>query len=184
MLAEVLNRAAKEFPDRIAYVSAEGWGATFGQLDQFSDECAVWLSSRAGVREGDVVSLVMPSTESKSVDYELTYLHKEGGRRVRQKAGKYNMAKHVFKATTKASAAAVSSISFARNRVSVNAPEAVVVETPQYGVATVSDMRLAGPDLIASSYTEATQKYEALLARRPELTGQVQILAHHELNAD
>ena len=65
MLAEVLNRAAKEFPDRIAYVSAEGWGATFGQLDRFSDECAVWLSRRAGVREGDVVSLVMPST----IDY-------------------------------------------------------------------------------------------------------------------
>ena len=62
MLAEVLNRAANEFPDRIAYVSAEGWGATFRQLDQFSDECAVWLSTRAGVREGDVVSLVMPST--------------------------------------------------------------------------------------------------------------------------
>ena len=62
MLAEVLNRAAIEFPDRTAYVSAEGWGATFRQLDQFSDECAVWLSTRAGVREGDVVSLVMPST--------------------------------------------------------------------------------------------------------------------------
>ena len=62
MLAEVLNRAADEFPDRIAYVSAEGWGATFRQLDQFSDECAVWLATHAGVREGDVVSLVMPST--------------------------------------------------------------------------------------------------------------------------
>ena len=62
MLAEVLNRAAIEFPDRIAYASAEGWGATFRQLDQFSDECAVWLSLNAGVREGDVVSLVMPST--------------------------------------------------------------------------------------------------------------------------
>ena len=55
MLAEVLNRAAVEFPDRIAYVSADGWGATFRQLDQFSDECAVWLSLHAGVREGDVV---------------------------------------------------------------------------------------------------------------------------------
>ena len=62
MLAEVLNRAAVEFPDRIAYASAEGWGATFRQLDQFSDECAVWLATHAGVREGDVVSLVMPST--------------------------------------------------------------------------------------------------------------------------
>ena len=65
MLPEVLNRAALEFPDRVAYVSPEGWGATFRQLDQFSDECAAWLASRAGVREGDVVSLVMPST----IDY-------------------------------------------------------------------------------------------------------------------
>jgi hypothetical protein len=139
----------------------------------------------SGFRITGSASLVMPSTESTGVDYELTYLHKEeGGKRVRQKAGKYNMAKHVFKAGTRASAAAVSSISYARNRVSVNGPEAVAVEPPQYGVANVSDMRLAGPDLIASSYTEATQKYEALLARRPELTGQVQILAHHELNVD
>ena len=65
MLAEVLNRAAIEFPDRVAYVSDAGWGATFRQLDQFSDECAVWMSANAGVREGDVVSLVMPST----IDY-------------------------------------------------------------------------------------------------------------------
>ena len=68
MLAEVLNRAAIEFPDRIAYVSAEGWGATFRQLDQFSDECAVWLATNAGVREGDVVSLVMPSSSFSWID--------------------------------------------------------------------------------------------------------------------
>jgi acyl-CoA synthetase (AMP-forming)/AMP-acid ligase II len=65
VLAEVLNRAAVEFPERVAYVADAGWGATFRQLDQFSDECAVWLSTHAGVREGDVVSLVMPST----IDY-------------------------------------------------------------------------------------------------------------------
>ena len=65
MLAEVLNRAAIELPERVAYVNEAGWGATFRQLDQFSDECAVWLATHAGVREGDVVSLVMPST----IDY-------------------------------------------------------------------------------------------------------------------
>jgi hypothetical protein len=138
----------------------------------------------SGFKVTGAASLVMPSTELKSVDYELTYLHKEGGKRVRKKAGKYNMPKHVFKATTKASAAAVSSVSHARNRVSVNAPETVAVEQPQYAVANVSDMRLASPDLVASTYTEATQKYEALIARRPELKDQVQVLAHHELTVD
>jgi acyl-CoA synthetase (AMP-forming)/AMP-acid ligase II len=69
VLAEVLNRAAIEFPDRIAYVCDAGWGATFRQLDQYSDECAVWLATHAGVREGDVVSLVMPST----IDYIVVF---------------------------------------------------------------------------------------------------------------
>ena len=87
----------------------------------------------SGFKVTGAASLVMPSAELKSVDYELTYLHKEaGGKRVRQKAGTYNVPKHVFKATTKASAASVSSVSSARNRVSVNAPEAVAVEQTQY----------------------------------------------------
>ena len=34
MLAEVLNRAAKEFPDRVAYRTTDGVSATFRQLDQ------------------------------------------------------------------------------------------------------------------------------------------------------
>jgi hypothetical protein len=124
----------------------------------------------------------MPTAVNKSVEYELTYLHNKRTQRTR--AGKYNMANHVFKASTKASAAAVSTLSYARNRISVNAPDAVAVAPPQYVVANVSDMRLAGPDLVASSYTEASQKYSALIARRPELKEQVQILAHHELNED
>ena len=127
-------------------------------------------------------SLVMPTAVNKSVDYELTYLHKK--RKTRTRAGKYKMAKHVFKAATKAAAVAASPLSFARTKLSVNAPEAVVVAPPAYGIANVSDMRLAGADMAASSYTEATQKYEALIARRPELAQQVQILAHHELNVD
>ncbi len=136
----------------------------------------------SGFKVTGASSLVMPAAVSKSVDYELTYLHKKRTQRTR--AGKYKLAKHVFKASTKASAAAVSTLSYARNRISANAPDAVTMQPPQYGVANVSDMRLAGPDLLASSYTEASQKYKALIARRPELKDQVQILAHHELNGD
>jgi hypothetical protein len=136
----------------------------------------------SGFKVTGASSLVMPTAVNKSVEYELTYLHKKRTQRTR--AGKYRMAKHAFKASTKASAAAVSTLSYARNRISVNAPDTVAVAPPQYAVANVSDMRLAGPDLVASSYTEASQKYSALIARRPELKEQVQILAHHELNED
>jgi hypothetical protein len=136
----------------------------------------------SGFKVTGASSLTMPTAINKNVDYELTYLHSKRTQRTR--GGKYGLAKHVFKASTKASAAAVSTLSYARNRISVNAPEAVAVDNPQYAVANVSDMRLAGPDLVASSYTEASQKYNTLIARRPDLKDQVQILAHHELNDD
>ena len=123
-------------------------------------------------------SLVMPTAVNQSVEYELTYLH----RKQRSRAVKYNVSRHAFKASTKASAVTTSALSYARNRISVNAPEVVAFEAPQYAVANVSDMRLAGPDLVAGSYTEASQKFSALIARRPELRDKVQILAHHELN--
>ncbi len=127
-------------------------------------------------------SLVMPTAVNKSVEYELTYLHKT--RTTRTRKVRYNQSKQAFKASTKGSASAVSTLSYARNRISVNAPESVALQPPQFGVANVSDMRLAAPELVAGSYTEATDQYNALIARRPELAGQVQILAHHELNHD
>lgn len=61
MLHEVLTQAARDFADRVAYVSADGWNATYEQLDRLSDEAAVWLARHAKVREGDVVALIMPS---------------------------------------------------------------------------------------------------------------------------
>jgi hypothetical protein len=136
----------------------------------------------SGFKVTGASSLVMPAAVNKSVEYELTYLREKRTQLFR--AGEYRMANQVFKASTKASAATVSTLSYARNRISVNAPDAVAVEPPQYAVANVSDMRLAGADLVAGSYTEAQQKYSALIARRPELKDQVQVLAHHELNRD
>jgi hypothetical protein len=134
----------------------------------------------SGFKVTGATSLVMPTAVNKSVEYELTYLHK--ARTQRTRPVKYLMAKHVFQASTKASAVAASTLSYARNRVSVNAPESVALQPPAYGIANVSDMRLAGPDLVASSYTEAAQKLSALVARRPELRDQVQILTQQELN--
>lgn len=127
-------------------------------------------------------SVVMPTAVNKSVDYELTYLKKKQQQRIH--AGKYRMSRHAFKASTKAGAVANSPLSYARNRISANAPQAVAVETPQYGVANVEDMTLTAPGLLASSFTEASQKYNALISQRPELKDKVQILAHHEIRGN
>lgn len=136
----------------------------------------------SGFKVTGAESVVMPTAVNKSVEYELTYLHKK--RKERTHAGKYRMGKTSFKASTRAGAVAQSPLSHARNRVSVNAPEGVAVATPQFGIANVEDMRLAGPGMLAGSYTEASEKYSALISRRPELKDQVQILSHHEINDD
>jgi hypothetical protein len=136
----------------------------------------------SGFEVTGAATLVMPTAVNKSVDYELTYVREK--RTERSRGGKYRFANRAFRESTKAGAVARSPLSHARNRISDNAPEPVTLEPPRYGVANVSDMRLTAPDLVASSYTEAAEQYRTLVARRPELKGRVQVLAHHELNMD
>lgn len=69
MLAEVVRAAGREIGDRVALVSPGGWTYTYRELDHASDEVAVWLAQHAGVRQGTVAALVLPST----VDYLVLY---------------------------------------------------------------------------------------------------------------
>ena len=69
MLPEIVRGAAARFPDRVAFVSADGSTTTYAQLDHRSDRVARGLARR-GVAEGDVVALVLPST----VDYIVAYV--------------------------------------------------------------------------------------------------------------
>jgi acyl-CoA synthetase (AMP-forming)/AMP-acid ligase II len=70
MLAEVVRRAGAEFGDRVALVSPGDWEFTYRQLDQASDEAAVWLARNLAVDESTVAALVLPST----VDYLVLYV--------------------------------------------------------------------------------------------------------------
>jgi acyl-CoA synthetase (AMP-forming)/AMP-acid ligase II len=70
MLAEVVRQAGKEFAGRVALVSPGDWDYTYAELDQASDEAAVWLARHAGVHAGTVAALVLPST----VDYLVLYV--------------------------------------------------------------------------------------------------------------
>jgi acyl-CoA synthetase (AMP-forming)/AMP-acid ligase II len=68
MLGEIVREAARRFGDATAYVAADGWEITYGQLDRLSDELAAGLAQR-GVRDGDVVALALPSTPEYPVAY-------------------------------------------------------------------------------------------------------------------
>lgn len=117
---------------------------------------------------------------NKSVDYELSYLRKK--RFTIVFAGLYKYAKSLFKSNLRASAVSNSSLSFATNRKSVNAPEEVIVNKDEFVIANKSDMKIYDDGMVAGSYSEATEMYATLVAQQPELKNKVQILSQYELN--
>lgn len=69
MLAETIERAAREFGSRAAFVTPSGGPVSFEQLELAGRETAAGLRER-GLGEGSVVGLVLPS----GVDYVAIYL--------------------------------------------------------------------------------------------------------------
>jgi acyl-CoA synthetase (AMP-forming)/AMP-acid ligase II len=68
MIPVTVAEAARRFGDRIAYVSEHDWSVTYADIDRISDEVAAGLA-REGVREGDVIALVLPP----GIEYLLAY---------------------------------------------------------------------------------------------------------------
>jgi acyl-CoA synthetase (AMP-forming)/AMP-acid ligase II len=60
MIPKTVAEAARRFGDRTAYVTESDWSVTYADIDRISDEVAAGLA-REGVREGDVVGLVLPA---------------------------------------------------------------------------------------------------------------------------
>lgn len=69
VLTNISRRAAADFADTTAYLTEDGWGITYAELDLAADEAAAGLAGR-GVGAGDAVALVLPSV----VDYVVLYL--------------------------------------------------------------------------------------------------------------
>lgn len=68
MLAETLRAAVDRFADSTAYVAPAGWGMTYADLAELTEQTAAGLLAR-GVRDGDVVGLVLPPGPEYVVAY-------------------------------------------------------------------------------------------------------------------
>jgi hypothetical protein len=127
-------------------------------------------------------TLLTANTVSKDVDYRISYLRKSEF--TLTYIGIYKYAKTSFQANLKAGAVSRSVLSFANNRVSVNAPDPVTVQPEQYAIANMADMTLVSANMTAGSYTQAVDQYNNLISSRPELAGTVQIVNLYEINAN
>lgn len=67
-MAETVSEAACRFGSRPAIVAEEGWALGFDDLDRLADEVASGLFE-SGVREGDVVAVVLPPVPEHFVTY-------------------------------------------------------------------------------------------------------------------
>jgi acyl-CoA synthetase (AMP-forming)/AMP-acid ligase II len=68
VLGELIGEAARRFGDAPAFVAADGWPLSYAALDRLSAEVAGGMRRR-GLREGDVVALVLPSIPEYVVAY-------------------------------------------------------------------------------------------------------------------
>jgi acyl-CoA synthetase (AMP-forming)/AMP-acid ligase II len=69
VITDICRRAAVDFSETDVYLTEDGWGITYRQLDRAADEAAAGLRAR-GVEEGAAVALVLPSV----IDYVVLYL--------------------------------------------------------------------------------------------------------------
>lgn len=69
MLGNVVRNAAAEFGDQPALFHRDEWSISYNELDQVSDEVAVWLSREVGAGVGTVIGLALPS----SLEYLVCY---------------------------------------------------------------------------------------------------------------
>ncbi|SDF81642.1 DUF6603 domain-containing protein [Chitinophaga filiformis] len=134
----------------------------------------------SGCKVTATADLSIAPAVNKSVDYEMSYLRKK--RFALFFAGIYKYSKSLFRSNLKGNAVAKSKMSYATNRQSVNAPDAVTVQKDQYVVANVSDMKMHSAGMVANSYAEAVEMYNTLTAKKPSLKNKVQILSQYEIN--
>ena len=68
MLDAIVREAAERWGDATCLVAPAGWSLSYRDLDRLSDEVAVGLLA-AGVAEGDVVALTLPTSPDHVVGY-------------------------------------------------------------------------------------------------------------------
>jgi hypothetical protein len=135
----------------------------------------------SGFALSDSAELLSPVAVSTDVDYRFSYLRVSQA--VVKPTGKYPFPKGFFQANLTSSAPSRSTLSFAANRISVNAPTAVEVADEQYTVVSVDTMQPIDPSLTAGSYAEALGKANLWVASRPSLKGQIQVVSSYEAGA-
>jgi hypothetical protein len=116
----------------------------------------------------------------KDVDYEMSYVH----RKIATPAGRWALPKSFLDMMCVGGAIAQNKLSVAARKAGGNGPAGVAIDDAAYHVVKISDLSPAAAQYTAASQAEAYALHHEILRANPELAGEIQVLAAHELAMD
>ena len=155
----------------------------FDMSDEQKLTSASFKQFESGVRIGDAQRLHTGYAAAREVKYELKYIDSQRDQAVVQPRGLFEVDPLAFNTWTLQGAIATSPLSFARNRKSNLAPEAVAVVQEPFAIVHSGDLQLFDEFSMMDSEQAAAARLNAVLEANPNLRGTLQVVPAFELAA-
>lgn len=140
-------------------------------------------SFESGVRVGDPERLHTAYAAARDVKYELKYIDSQREQRLVGPKDLFEVDVGAFHHWTLSGAISTSELSFARNRKSSLAPEAVAVAQEPFAIVNTGDLQLFDELSVLGSEQAAAARLKTLIETKPHLRGTLQVVPAFELAA-
>ena len=137
----------------------------------------------SGVRVGDPERLRTGYAAAREVKYELKYIDSQREQRLSGPRDPFEVDVVSFNTWTLSGAISSSELSFARQRKSSLAPEAVAVSQESFAIVNTGDLQLFDELSLLGNERAAAARLNALLETNPSLRGRLQVVPAFELAA-
>lgn len=151
---------------------------TMSDSEKLSRKSFESLPSGLRFATGDAASV--GARVETDVEYEMSYVHRQQAR----PGGRWKLPKTLFDVAAVGGSVADNRLSVAKRKGGGNGPAVVGIDASAWHVVTVADLSPAAAHHTAASQAEAFALRNEILRAHPELAGELQVLAAHELDVD
>jgi len=155
----------------------------FDMTDEEKLSSASFKNFASGIRIGDPERVQTGYAAAREVKYELKYIDAQRNQRLAGPRGLFEVDVVAFNSWTLNGAIATSELSFARNRKSSLAPEAVAVSQEPFAIVNSGDLKLFDDLSLLGNEREAVARLNVLIETNPNLHGSLQVVPAFELAA-
>jgi hypothetical protein len=153
----------------------------FDMTDEEKLSSASFKNFDSGIRVGDPQRLHTGYAAARVVSYELKYIDSQRVQGPVRPRGLFDVDAVLFNTFTLNGAIAQSELSFARNRKSNLAPEAVKVSQEPFAIVNKGDLKLFNESSVFGNERSAAARLNELIQTNPSLRGTLQVVPAFEL---